>query len=98
MRQSVIGGITTNTFTYNANGQVLTNIDGNGNMTVNAYDPTTGTLLSTTDALTNVTSYTYNSVGQVTSSVDPLGNVTSNYYAGGNLTSNLVYDVSNTIL
>ena len=89
----------TSGFTYNANSQVVTSTDGNGNVTSNLYDPT-GNLLSTTDAMRNVTSNTYNTAGLMTSSTDPLGNVTTNYYdsSAGNLLATAVLDTNNNIL
>ena len=52
------------------------------------YDPNTGRMLKSTDALGNATRYTYTSSGEVKTIADPLGNViTLNYSPEGDLVS-----------
>jgi YD repeat-containing protein len=60
-------------------------VDGNGNRTTNTYDTTTGDLLTTTDALNEVTTYAYyqsggRSNGLVQSITDSLNHITSFAY------------------
>jgi RHS repeat-associated protein len=75
-----------NTFANDANFHHQTLfVDGNGNSTTSTYDTTTGDLLTTTDALNEVTTYAYylsggRSNGLVQSITDPLNHITSFAY------------------
>lgn len=74
----------TQKWTYNQFGQMLTyrdqvdsqNPDPNVNTVVNTYDPN-GNLLTTKDALGNITTFTYTSAGQLAIVTDPRGNITT---------------------
>jgi RHS repeat-associated protein len=64
------------TFGHDANGNITRVTDPLGNSTTNAYNGD-GTLASTTDANSNVTSFpTYDASGLATTVVDPIGNAT----------------------
>jgi RHS repeat-associated protein len=77
-----------NSFTYNAQGQMLSSTDARGNITTNRYDDATGVLKFTTDAANATTAYIYNALGQQVATIDPLGTVVSNRYDDtGNLIS-----------
>jgi RHS repeat-associated protein len=89
-------------FTYDANGNVLTKTDALGNTIVFTYDPVFNNLTSATDALGNVTKLFYDSKGNLIKLTDPNGNITtvardsnglinSILDAAGN-TTNLTYD------
>jgi RHS repeat-associated protein len=71
------------TFTYNALGQPLQSTDPTSLLTQNAYDPTTGTLTSTTvdpAGVNSITSFTYDAIGNVATVIDPRTFVTENQY------------------
>ncbi|MGH9226665.1 MAG: RHS repeat-associated core domain-containing protein [Acidimicrobiales bacterium] len=89
-------------FAYGPFDQVTKTVDPTGRTTVNAYDPATGNLLSTTMALTEAaaddpgvvdacrvtTRFTFDAAGNVRTQTDALGKVTTNGYDGaGRLTS-----------
>jgi RHS repeat-associated protein len=67
-------------FTYDANGNVLTRTDSLGNATTYTYDPVFNQVTSITDPLLHVYRYTYDSNGNMLSATDPNGNVTSYTY------------------
>jgi len=71
----------TQEWTYDANGNVLTEKDKNGNMTVHDYD-TFGNVIKTTDALGNETHMTYDAVGNLLSRTDANGHTISYQYDG----------------
>ncbi len=66
-------------YTYNYMGNVLTETDGDGNVTSYSYNDL-GQLLSTTDAELNVTSYTYDLSGNISTVTTPGGSVTEYTY------------------
>ncbi|HUY56149.1 MAG TPA: SBBP repeat-containing protein [Candidatus Nanopelagicaceae bacterium] len=70
---------------YDANGDLLSSVDGLGNVSFNQYD-VLGDLLTHTDQAGNVTTYQYDPAGDLLTSTDPLGRVTSaaTYDANGN--------------
>jgi RHS repeat-associated protein len=68
------------TFTYDANGNLLTRTDSLGGTTSYTYDPVFGKITSVTDALSHVTKYTYDGSGNKLSKTDPDGNTTSYTY------------------
>lgn len=78
----------TNSFTYNAAGQVLTATDPLGHVTRFSYD-TSGNLTSTTNALGQVSQFTsYDANGRPLTAVDPNGTATSfTYNFRGQITS-----------
>jgi len=69
----------------------LNNGSGNANggtpiTSTNTFDPANGNLLTTTDALGNISRFTYNPKGQVTTSTNPLGHITRfDYNSAGDL-------------
>ena len=67
-------------FTYDANGNVLTQTDALGNTTTYTYEPVYNKVTSTTDPLGDVTTFTYDSFGNMLTRKDPNGNVTSYTY------------------
>lgn len=71
------GGIVSSrtiTWTYNNKGQVLTETNGATGTTAYTYDPTSGNLLTSTNALGHVTTYgDYNPKGQPGTIVEPNG-------------------------
>jgi RHS repeat-associated protein len=68
-------------YTYDAQGHVLTTIDANGNQTINGYD-TKGNLTSTSDALGHTTTNKYDTNGNLLSTVDAAGIRTAYTYDG----------------
>src|SRR5262249_35001091 len=73
----------------------LTSTDARGNTATNDYDPYTGVLASTVDALGN-TSYNSYGSGLLIGSTDPVGTVSTNYYdlSTGNLLGTATFDAS----
>jgi len=69
--------IGTQTFTYDANGNVATKTDALGNTTTYTYEPLFAKLTSITDPLGNTTRYTYDAFGHVLTTMDPNGHTTS---------------------
>jgi RHS repeat-associated protein len=67
-------------YTYDANGNMLTRTDALGNTATFTYEPTFGQVTSFTDPLGNVTRYTYDSHGNVLTEVDPNRHVKSLAY------------------
>ncbi|MFK2891062.1 RHS repeat protein, partial [Dyella flagellata] len=63
---TVNGASPTTTYTYDANGNLLTSTDPNGAVTTYSYDAN-GNLLSVEDGAGNTVSYAYNAADQVTS-------------------------------
>ncbi|RUL72743.1 LysM peptidoglycan-binding domain-containing protein [Dyella choica] len=63
---AVNGSSSTTTYTYDANGNLLTSTDPNGAVTTHVYDAN-GNLLSVEDGAGNTISYTYNAAEQITS-------------------------------
>ena len=66
-------------FTYNAKGEVLKKIEGNGRTTQNTYD-NVGMKLTTTDPNGNVTTNGYDTAARITSVTDPLNRVRAYQY------------------
>lgn len=94
-------------FTYDENGNCLTQTDHLGNTQHMAYDAM-GNIIKTTDPLGNESTYNYNEVGQLISHTDPvgysqqftydaLGNVTSETDANGHTTSYVYNEASQLI-
>lgn len=81
---------TTEQFTYNGFGQVLTHVKRNGGIEYFNYDAT-GLLTSFTDALGNTTTYSYDTAGRVASRLDPRGNLTTYEYNERGLLTKLIY-------
>lgn len=78
---------TSETRSYDANGNLIQTIDRNGNTTTYTYDAN-GNVLTRTDALGNVTTLTYDANGRLTSETDALGNTRIyTYDANGNRSS-----------
>jgi RHS repeat-associated protein len=74
-------------YTYDAQGHVLTETAPNGGVTKYSYDAA-GNLLSLTDPDGNVTSYSYDAINELVSTTNPLGyQTTYAYNAAGLLTS-----------
>ncbi len=67
---------TTNTFTYNAEGQLLSKTDGNGHKTTYGYDEH-GNLTSETDAAEDQRKWTYNEAHEVLTETTPEGEKTT---------------------
>jgi RHS repeat-associated protein len=79
----------TTTYTYDADGNMLTMIVPDGSVTAYTYDAQ-GNVLSMTDALSQTTAYTYNAFGQVLTATDPIGRTTTYTYDDkGNLTQSI---------
>ncbi len=66
-------------FTYDENGNVLSQTDPNGNTRTFTYDEY-GNKLTDTDPLGNTTAFTYDDLGNITSITDAMGNITSLEY------------------
>lgn len=78
-------GVTT--FTYNANGNLLTQVDALGNTVTLTYNQR-GQILTSTDPRGNVTSYAYNDDANLQIITDALGNTTNfTYDAQGNVSA-----------
>jgi RHS repeat-associated protein len=76
---------------FDGNGNVFSNTDPSGHITISSYD-TSNNLLSQSAQLdsstTATTTYTYNSFGEVLTATDALSHITTNTYdTHGNLTS-----------
>jgi RHS repeat-associated protein len=85
----------TNGFGYNSLGEVTNSIDARGFGATNFYDPTSGLLLGTVDALRNTTTNFYDANGLLLASRDAVNTFTTNWYdAFGNVTSTCVYVTS----
>lgn len=67
---------TTQTFTYDTGGRLLSAVDGNGHKTTYAYDPE-GNLASERDAEGNETKWVYNGTHQLVSMTTPGGETTT---------------------
>ena len=74
---------TSNSFTFNEYGQILTSVDANNNTTYYTYD-SYGNLLSKTDALGRTIAFSYTSQGMIQSITDPKMGVTQFTYDGMN--------------
>jgi RHS repeat-associated protein len=64
-------------FTYDANGNMLTRTDALGNTTTFTWDPVFNKLTSATDPLGNVAKFSYDSRGNLINVTDPNGNSTT---------------------
>jgi RHS repeat-associated protein len=87
---SVCGGSTTGdrAFSYDGNGNVLSETDALGNTTHLTYEPVFNKLLSIQDGLGNKTTFAYDLKGNLQSQTDPKGNVTQyQHNAFGELTA-----------
>jgi RHS repeat-associated protein len=90
----------TNSFTYNSFGQVLTATDARGNTSTNLYDPNTGNLLTAFDAVGNPTTNFFDASSLLKGSQDAVGTLTTNFYDPntGNLVASARLSTSGTIL
>ncbi len=68
-------------YTYDANGNVTSLLDAQGNAALFEYEPTFNRVTKITDALNQITRFTYNSVtGNLLTTTDPLNHATSITY------------------
>ena len=80
------------TFSYDANGHIISATDIAGRTVQYGYDAS-GNLTSVTDALGNKTTYTYNSYHGLTSKTDQLGNTYNIQYSAVNADKGIVQSV-----
>jgi RHS repeat-associated protein len=76
----VLPGAGDHSYTYDANGNVLTETDALGNTTTYAYDPVFNKVTSITDPLGHTTTFTYDVRGNLLTQTDENGHTTSYTY------------------
>jgi RHS repeat-associated protein len=76
----------TTSYTYDANGNLLSVTDPDGHETTYVYNSTDDRTSATNVTLSRTTAWTYNTTHDVTSMTMPGGEVTTNTYTGGKLT------------
>lgn len=94
------------TYSYDADGNLISTIDAVGNVNQNTYDKL-NRLIENIDTLNQKTSYSYDSLGNLLSVVDPLGHKTENKYDARNRvietiapdlgSTKFTYDLSNNL-
>lgn len=74
-----LGDATSQSITYDANGNPLTHTDQEGNVTTKTFN-SRGQVLTRTNAIGGVMNHTYNADGTLAATTDPLGNTTTYGY------------------
>jgi RHS repeat-associated protein len=85
-------------FTYDANGNILTVTDALGNSYTRTYDPVFNQITSYTDPLGHVSTFTYDASGNLITGTDADGNVTQFAYTTGGLVSQITDPLGNVTM